>query len=106
MLERLLRREHQAWIDMHERQQVSMTFVRWVFRAFCTTAIVVAGTNTVFSLAVACFIVTGTLQPGEPMSTDGATPTLGSTLLIAAVSAAIIAAVAPIRQKLARAKPS
>lgn len=77
-----------------------MRIIRSVARHLCTAVILIVGVYTVIALAVAGFIVTGTLTPGEAMYPDSDTPGLAGTLGFVAVGASIVAVSAFVRQRL------
>jgi hypothetical protein len=78
----------------------TMRFIRWAGGILCTLGIVIIGTYTIIALAVAFFIVSGRLTPGNAMWIDSSTPTLTQTLLFASMSGAVTAGLAFVRNKL------
>ncbi len=74
-----------------------MNLVLGLSRILCTMAILVVGPLTGVLVAIAIFIATGMLVPGEPMYVGTSTPTLGKVLLLAVVGAIITAGLAYLR---------
>ncbi len=77
-----------------------MHIVRSLARLICTIAFVVVGIAALQGLAIAVFILTGTLVPGERMFGDGVTPSLGNSLAFFATTAVLAACLAATRHKL------
>ncbi len=77
-----------------------MKFAHRVASLLCTLAILIVGTYTVIAYAIAFFIVTGKLEPGEEMYVDILTPAIASTLLFILVGTALTAGLGFARHKL------
>lgn len=77
-----------------------MRIVLSAARLLCTAVILIAGFYTVIGMAVAGFIVTGTLTPGEVMIFEEDTPALAETLGFVVAGVMIVAACAFVRQRL------
>ena len=82
-----------------------MGIIRRVARFFCSTAVVIVGIYTAIALAVAVFIATGKLVPGEIMFYDSNTPTLWQTLLFVGAGSVATAGLALARHKLSAPRP-
>ena len=70
--------------------KIIQLFAKW----FCTIAILISVFYTVVAVAVAFFIITGTLTPGNAMYLDSDTPTLDETLGFIGYGLIIIATLA------------
>lgn len=71
-----------------------------LLRGCCTLAFVLVGSLGGVSLAIAIFIATGMLRPGEPMYVGVSTPTLAQALWQAVACLGIAAALAYTRHML------
>lgn len=74
--------------------------VRLTARVLCTIAILIVGSFTGVLIAIAIFILNGTLRTGEPMYVGSSTPHLMDVLLLAGTGMAIAAALAYARYRL------
>ena len=74
--------------------------VRLIARVLCTLAILIVGSFTGIFVAIAVFILTGTLRTGEPLYVGSSTPPLVDALLLTCAGVALMAALAYARHKL------
>ena len=77
-----------------------MKIIRLIARFLCSAAILIGGFYTAIAVAVAFFIVTGTLTPGSVMFDDSLTPTLSQTLLFIGAGLIAVAGFAFARHRL------
>jgi hypothetical protein len=75
-----------------------------LLRGWCTLAFVIVGSLGGVSMAIAMFISTGMLQPGEPMYVGVSTPALGQALGQAVACLGIAAALAYARHAITPAR--
>ncbi len=73
-----------------------------IAKFLCTVALLVSGPVAGFTVAIALFILSGTLVPGEPMYVGSTTPPLSTALQDTGISLAVIAGLAYARHKLGR----
>lgn len=74
--------------------------VRLAARVLCTIAILIVGPLTGVLVAIAIFILNGTLRTGEPMYVGSSTPKLMDVLLLAGAGMAVMATLAYARCRL------
>jgi hypothetical protein len=74
--------------------------VRLIARVLCTIGILIVGSFTGLFVAMAIFILNGTLRTGEPMYVGSSTPQLMHVLLLAGAGLAVMSALAYARYKL------